>query len=406
MTIVGGFFGVILSRLIRRLRALFPAEVTGTVVTMVALELVPLSVSKFLGFEKPRLFIDTLSLVVASITFLTMVFLTVWGRPKLRLYCILIGIGVGYISAYGLGFLTEEHFQRLSRAPIVSLPSLLHEGWSFSAALLIPFLAAATAWSLKTVGDLTICQKINDAEWKRPDMGSISGGILADACGVILSGALGSMGQSTSSSNVGLSIATGATSSRIAYACGGILILLAFVPKLAEVFVIMPSPVIGALLIFVVSFMIIAGIQIIMSRLIDIRKTFVIGISIIFGLSVVMVPGLYQNIHPWLHPLFSSSLSVATLSAIILNLIFRIGIAKSKTLELEPEVDSSEKIFNFMEGQGAAWEARKEVIYRAISATNEFFESVTVLGLANGKIKADVSFDEFNLDIDIHYEAI
>lgn len=58
-----------------------------------------------------------------------------------------------------------------------------------------------------------------------------------------------------------------------------------------------------------------------------------------------------------------------------------------------------------MESQGATWGARKEVIYRAISAMNELFESVTRLELANGKIKTDVSFDEFNLDVDIRYDG-
>jgi NCS2 family nucleobase:cation symporter-2 len=128
-----------------------------------------------------------------------------------------------------------------------------------------------------------------------------------------------------SSSNIGLSIATGATSRRIAYSTGTILILLAFLPKLSSVFVVMPTPIMGASLIFAVSFMILAGIQIIMSRMIDSRKTFVIGFSIIFGLSVDFVPGLYRDVHPWLHPFFSSSLSLATISAVLLNLFFRIG---------------------------------------------------------------------------------
>ena len=53
------------------------------------------------------------------------------------------------------------------------------------------------------------------------------------------------MGLTTSSANVGLSIATGATSRRIGFACGAMLIALAFVPKLAVLFAIMPGPVIG-----------------------------------------------------------------------------------------------------------------------------------------------------------------
>lgn len=236
-------------------------------------------------------------------------------------------------------------------------------------------------------------------------MHAISRGVLACACGNVLSGLMGALGQSVSSSNIGLSIATGATSRRIAYAIGGLLIGIAFFPMLSSIFVIMPTPIVGASLIFAVSFMILAGIQILTSRMIDSRKTFVVGISVIFGLSVDFVPELYKNIHPWIQPLFSSSLSLSTVCAIFLNLFFRIGIAKSATLELTPGVDSSAQIFTFMEKQGALWGALRDVIYRASLVMNEFLESAAALNLAQDRLSMLVRFDEFNLNVDISYQG-
>jgi len=349
MTLVSGLFGVVLSRLMGRLRPLFSAEVTGTIVMMVGLALIPVAVSRFLGIEESGGVIDALSVSIASITFFVMVGVTVWGSSRLQLFGVLIGIAVGSICAYASGLVTDEHLHRLEQASLLALPSFTGEGWSFSGTLLVPFLVTALASSLKAVGDLTTCQKVNDAEWKRPDMKSISGGILADACGVMLSGGVGTMGQSTSSANVGLSIATGATSRRIGFACGVMLMVLAFVPKLAILFVIMPSPVIGALLFFAASFMMVAGVQILTSRMMDTRKTFVVGVSIILGLSVNMLPGAYQNVPGMLQPAFASSLSVATLSALLLNLLFRIGIAQLAKLLIDPRADSSVQIFLFME---------------------------------------------------------
>jgi NCS2 family nucleobase:cation symporter-2 len=58
-----------------------------------------------------------------------------------------------------------------------------------------------------------------------------------------------------------------------------------------------------------------------------------------------------------------------------------------------------------METQGGVWGARREVIMRATAALNEFVESAAGLGLVNGKIQAEVSFDEFNLDLDIRYDG-
>jgi xanthine permease XanP len=256
---------------------------------------------------------------------------------------------------------------------------------------------------LKSVGDITTCQKINDLDWKRVDMQNVRGGILADGLSAVFGGLVGTMGQSTSSSNIGLSIGTGATSRRIAFAAGGILVVLAFFPKLAAIFVIMPKPVMGAALIYAVSFMIVAGFQIIMSRMLDARKTFVVGISLIFGLSVDVLPGLYDNVHPWIYPIFSSSLSLAAIVAVTSNLFLRLGIAQRQKLILQPGVDTTDVIFAFFEKQGAAWGARKEVIYRAIAALTELYESISFLGLASGDMTVEVSFDEFNLDVDIRY---
>ena len=96
---------------------------------------------------------------------------------------------------------------------------------------------------------------------------------------------------------------------------------------------------------------------------------------------------------------------MATLSALLLNLLFRIGIAQHAKLQIDPRAGSSEQIFVFMEKQGGVWGARREVIDRAKSALNEFIEAVSLLEPNIGRIDADVSFDEFSLDIELRYEG-
>jgi xanthine permease XanP len=139
--------------------------------------------------------------------------------------------------------------------------------------------------------------------------------------------------------------------------------------------------------------------------MLDARRIFVVGIALIFGLSVDMVPGLYRDVPNPIQPLFSSSLAVSTIFVVVLNLLFRIGVTKRQLLELTPGVDGSQKIFELMETQGGLWGARREVIQRATAALNEFVESAAALGLVNGKAQAEVSFDEFNLDLDIRYDG-
>jgi NCS2 family nucleobase:cation symporter-2 len=405
MTSVAGLFEVLLSRWIHRLRVLFPPEVTGLVVAMVGISVIPTALTNFMGRNATDAVTEMPELLVAFVTLGTMVGISVWSRGKLRLYSVLVGMTIGYLASIPLGILTVDHLALFAEAPLAAVPHLDYFGWSFDVPLLLPFMIAKTCSTLKTIGDITTCQKINDADWRRTDMMNVGQGILADGLSAVFGGLVGTMGQSTSSSNIGLSIGTGATSRRIAFAIGGILVFLAFLPKLAMVFVVMPEPVMGATLIYSVSFMIIAGFQIIMSRMLDARRTFLVGIPLIMGLSVDALPGLYDDVPTILSPIFSSSLSLAAVLVVILNLIFRIGIAKRQRLVLKPGVDDADSIFNFMERQGAAWGARREVIYRAISATNELFEAVGPTGLAEGDIDVEVSFDELNLDVVARYRG-
>ena len=405
MTIVSGVIECLLSRIMHRLRVIFPPEVTGVVLTMVGLNIVPIMILDFFSVDNQTSPIDPAHVTVAVFTLAVMVGTNVWSKGKLRLYSVIIGMVAGYIAAVALGVLTREDMMRIVNAPIFSVPDLSYISYSFDPALLVPIIVVTLASTLKSVATLTMCQQINDAEWKRPDLVNIGKGTLADGIASILGGLSGAMGKSLYASSVGLCMATGATSRVIAFYVGVIYIALAFLPQLASFFSIMPKPVMGAAMVFMVSFMIISGVQMMTSRMIDIRRTFVIAVSLVFGMSVDIFPQLYQDMHPYLKPLFSSSLAVTTVLAVVLNLIMRIGIARQESLELVPGTDVSKQIFQFMENQGAAWGARKEVIYNAMAAMNEFMEAMAHFDLAQNKILFNVSFDEYNLDVRIRYEG-
>jgi xanthine permease XanP len=404
LTTVSGIFEGLFSRVVKRLRPLLPPEVTGLIVAMVGIELIALGCTRFLGYTAPGTPLDPRVLAVAFLTLAAMVAPTVLSTSKLRLYPIVIGLFVGYGAALALGLLTPAQLHGILEGPIVSLPRRVPGGMAFNLALLGPFLIASFSSVLKTVGDLTLCQKVNDTGWKRTDMASVSGGILTGSIGSTLAGLLGGVGQSTFSSNIGLSIATGATSRAVALPAGLFLIGLAFVPNLAAVFAAMPTPVTGAMLVYVACFMILGGVQVVMSRMLDARRTFIVGIAFIFGLSVKIVPEAYQQVPLVLRPFFASSLSLATVLVVLLNLLFRIGVGRKAVLSLDPGADSHARISEFLDRQGGAWGMRPEVIVRANDALHELAASV---GRMNGSpaITVEARFDEFNLDLDATWEG-
>lgn len=404
LTTISGIFEGFFSRLVKRLRPLLPPEVTGLIVAMVGIELIALGCTRFLGYTAPGTPIDPRVLAVALLTLAAMVAPTVFATGRLRLYPVILGALVGYGAAFALGILTPGQLHGLLDGPIVSLPRRVPGGMAFDLALLGPFLIGSLSSALKSVGDLTLCQKVNDTGWKRTDMKSVSGGLLAGSIGSTLAGLLGGVGQSTFSSNIGLSIATGATSRVVALPAGLLLIALAFLPELAAIFAAMPQPVVGAMLVYVACFMILGGFQVVTSRMLDARRTFVVGIPFIFGLSVKIVPEAYQQVPSVLQPFFASSLSLATILVVLLNLVFRIGVRRKATLSLVPGADSPALISEFLDRQGGAWGMRPEVVVRANEALHELAVSIRRANVSS-VIAVEARFDEFNLDLDATWEG-
>jgi xanthine permease XanP len=327
MIMLAGAFEALFSRVVRRLKFLFPTVVTGVVVLMVGVALIPLGSSKFLGIAIAGDPIDLVTVAIASLTLLVMVGLNIWGKGSLRLYSVLVGMVVAYAASYVLGVLGPGDWRRVTDSPWFSVPGhgleLLR--YAFDWSLVVPFIVVSLCASLKTFGNLITCQSINDDQWREPDMKSVGNGLLADAISVFAGGLLGGVAADTLASNVGLSAATGVTSRWVGFSAGSIFIALVFCPKLTTLVGIMPDPAMGAILLFVTSFMIIAGIKIILSTPMDTRKTFAVGIPLIFGLSVDILPQMYAHLPPWIKPLFSSSLTLATVMAILLNQLLSLG---------------------------------------------------------------------------------
>ena len=320
MTLVAGLFEAVFARFVHRLAFLFPPEITGLVVLMVGEALIPLGMSKFLGINFAGEPIQGPCVVVAAATLGTMIGVNAFGRGRLRLYGVLVGMAVGYALSAATGILSGTDLELLARSPWLSLPGLPSQ-WSFAFrwSILPTFLIVSVTGALKSMGNLILCEKSNDAAWKEPDMKRIGGGLMADAACVTVSGLLGGMASDTSASNVSLSVATGATSRKIGFVAAALFAALGFSPKVSGILSVMPMPVMGAILLFVTTFMLVSGLQIVVGFGLDPRKTLVVGVSLAFGLSIDVVPALWASLPGWLQPLFGSSLTLTTVMAVVLN---------------------------------------------------------------------------------------
>ena len=86
MTLLAGAAEALFSRMVHRLRFLFPNQVTGVVVLMVGVALIPLGSSKFLGINISGDPIDPVRTATAGLTLLVMIGVNIWTRGRLRLF--------------------------------------------------------------------------------------------------------------------------------------------------------------------------------------------------------------------------------------------------------------------------------------------------------------------------------
>ena len=66
--------------------------------------------------------------------------------------------------------------------------------------------------------------------------------------------------------------------------------MVAFLPRVIEFFILLPQAVVGAILIYTAAYMIVSGIELIMSRMLNSRRRATVGFSLAVGCAVFTVP--------------------------------------------------------------------------------------------------------------------
>jgi xanthine permease XanP len=405
MTVFAGLVEIGLAPLLQRLRMLFPPAISGFIVAIVGIQLGVIGIGDALGVDhvgRPHFHFH---LLVAFLTLGTMVALSVWGSGVMRLVCSMLGIVVGMIGSLAFELVTPQALERLVASPWLQLPAPHYLAYEFRWSLVPAFLMAGCAAMLRTVGVVTTCQKINDADWKHPQLPSIRGGIVADGIGCAIGGLLGVIGMNTAPSLVGVSKATGATSRYIAFACAAILVVFSVTPKYAAIFLMLPEPVIGAAMMFTASFMISGGIQIIVSRNLDSRTTYVVGVSMLLGLAREVYPDYFKQAASVVHLFTGSMMSIGVITAFLLNLVFRIGATRRMALRVERSEGSIEDLEKVLRARGRGWSIPGEIVERAAATAVQIMQHLAASNLVTGPTTVEIAYNDFDLTIAFSYRG-
>ena len=94
---------------------------------------------------------------------------------------------------------------------------------------------------------------------------------------------------------------------------------------------------------------------------------------------------------------------LATLVALSLNLLFRIGIRRKVATAVDPARVDYDELRNFIERNCATWGARRDVATRAEFAVQLAVEAIVEFAEVATPISCEISYDEFDIDVALAY---
>ncbi|MDS0528152.1 purine permease [Clostridium sp. SHJSY1] len=316
-TILGSLVEVILSFFIKPLLKLFPKIVTGTVVCLIGLTLIPVSIDWAAGGSGAKDYGSLKNIAIAMFVLIITLLINRYGKGIISSASVLIGMIIGYIICIPLGMVD---FTLVKEASWFGVPKIFEFGVEFNLKYVMAFVPAYIVTVIETVGCLaTICEV---AKVKTDDK-IIGRGVLSDGVGSALAGALGTFPNTTFSQNVGLIPLTKNASRRVAIVAGVLLVALGFLPKFSAVINIMPSPVLGGVGVVMFGTIAAAGIKTLSTVKMTNRNILIIATAIGLGLGVTFRPEFISQLPEGIKLIFSSGISTGTIVALILNKVLK-----------------------------------------------------------------------------------
>lgn len=395
--LTSGVVQLFVARAMPYLRAVFPSQVAGVVVLVAGLSLVEYALEGGLGLDHASA-VQLPEFLIFLVTFCGIAALSVWGSRTLKLFALFVGLALGIATAAAFGLL--EGGDRIAAAPLFGLPSLHLPAFDVGAGALASVAVLAVMVGLDTLACVVIVDRMDDSAWRRPDMRRIAGGITANGIGDLASGVLGGMQVAPSSANIGLAHASRATSRVIGLAVAAMLIVLALMPKLTVALTLMPGPVMGAVALYAASFLIASGIELVGSRALDSRGVFLVGVSVSLGLVGIAYEEMVSTAPELVRALFDDAVVIAGISAVGLNLLFRLKSRRTAT-HVPASDEGSAAVTAMLEKHGSTWGVRRDVLNHAKLAAGEAVELLARGGSTRRLASVTARFDETNLTVEL-----
>ena len=317
--IVAGLFTFLVAPYFSRLIRFFPPVVTGSVITIIGIALLPVAAADAAGGAGPTL--DPTSgknLAYALGTLAIIVVIQRVFKGFMATVAVLLGLVIGTLVAWSLG---DAHFGSVGGAHWVGATTPFYFGWPrFSVAAIISMIVVMVITAVETTGDVFATGEIVEKRVGRDD---IARALRADGVATTIGGIFNSFPYTCFAENVGLVRLTRVKSRYVVASAGAIMIVIGLIPKAGAIVAGIPHPVLGGAALAMFATVAVVGFQT-LSRVDfhDHRNVVIVATSVGLAMYVTAQPDVAKAVPSWAQIILGSGITLGSITAIVLNFVF------------------------------------------------------------------------------------
>ena len=302
----------------------FPPVVTGTLLTVMGTTLLSVSADDILRWTdnapadtKAALTVESLAYAIGTIVIIVLI------QRLFKGFMGTLSVLLGLVIMTGVAFaMGKTDLTGVGKASWVAVTHPFFFGLpQFSITAIIAMIIVMAVTAVETTGDVFATGEVVG---KRIAPRDVANALRADGLSTLLGGVLNSFPYTCFAQNVGLVRLTRVKSRWVVTAAGVFMIILGLLPKAAAIVAAIPSPVIGGASLAMFANVAVVGIQTLSKvDLRDNRNAVIVSTSI--GLALLVTfrkEDIVTAMPSWLQIIFGSGVTIGSLTAIILNLLF------------------------------------------------------------------------------------
>ena len=223
--------------------------------------------------------------------------------------------------------------------------------------LLVPFIIVTIIGAIETYGDAIAIQRVSHRTPVPVDFKVVQRALNADGVGNLLSGLSGTVPNTTYASSISIADLTGVAARRVALYAGAIIVLAAFVPKIAAVLQVVPSPVAGAYIFIFLVLLFRQGLRLVTSGGFDYEKGLIVCISFWVGLGFQYGAIFPDHLPAWSRGVLDNGMASGGIVAMILTLLVSLK-ERGQHVVLKPSVRSLAQLRTVLDraAERAGWD--------------------------------------------------